>query len=158
MNLEKLQTILSSEGYKITKQREVVFEALLDNVDSHLTPEELHEIIENKDKDIGIATVYRTLLLFEDLGIIYKLNFDDNKYRYELISEEESHHHHHLICTKCNNIQELKFDLLENMEEDIEKKYNFKIKDHSLKFFGLCSNCQNKDLGQGESNGNKKTK
>ena len=158
MNLENFKSILSSKGYKVTKQREIVFKILLDNIDSHLSPEELHEIIVKQSNDIGIATVYRTLLLFEDIGIVYKLSFEDNKFRYELISEEEKHHHHHLICTKCYKIQELKFDLLENMEEDIEKKYNFKIKDHSLKFFGLCSSCQSIETGQGDLKSNEKTK
>ncbi|QQK07590.1 Fur family transcriptional regulator [Miniphocaeibacter halophilus] len=158
MDLNNLKTILTENGYKVTKQREVIFQALLENNESHLSPEELHEIVSKIDKDIGIATVYRTLLLFEELNIVYKLDFDDNRYRYELASEGEKHQHHHLICTNCSKVEEVKYDLLENIEEDIEKTYKFKIQNHVLKFFGLCSECQSKEIEQGDLNGTKKTK
>lgn len=157
MDLDKLVAVLTKNGYKITKQREVIYETLLEHDESHLSPEELHEFVNKKDKDIGIATVYRTLLLFEELELVYKLNFDDNRYRYEIVSENEAHHHHHLICTNCNKVEEVKFDLLESIEENIEENYNFKIKNHILKFFGICSECQAKGIGQGDKNGDKKT-
>ena len=142
MDLDRLKELLIKNGYKVTKQRELIFDTLVKSEDSHLSPEELHEIVNLKDKDIGIATVYRTLLLFEELGIVYKLDFDDNRYRYEIVSEDEKHHHHHLICSSCSKVIEVKGDLLDNVETDIEKTYNFKIKDHDLKFYGLCSECQ----------------
>lgn len=157
MDLDNLKTVLAKNGYKVTKQRELIFETLLEHDESHLSPEELHEFVNEKDKDIGIATVYRTLLLFEELEVVYKLNFDDNRYRYEIASENEEHHHHHLICTNCNKVEEVKFDLLESIEENIEKNYKFKIKNHMLKFFGICSECQEKGIGQGDLDGNKKT-
>lgn len=154
MELERLREILTKNSYKVTKQREIIYEALLNNDETHLSPEEIHEIASKKDKDLGIATVYRTLLLFEELNLVYKLNFEDNRYRYEIVAEDEKHQHHHLICTRCNKVQEVKFDLLENMEATIEEIYDFKIQDHMLKFFGLCSECQLEEKRQGESNGN----
>lgn len=128
MDLNNLKQILTENGYKVTKQREVIFQALLENDESHLSPEELHEIVNKIDKDIGIATVYRTLLLFEELDIVYKLDFDDNRYRYELVSDGEKHQHHHLICTNCSKVEEVKYDLLDNIEEDIEKLIILKFK------------------------------
>ncbi|WP_099203227.1 Fur family transcriptional regulator [Miniphocaeibacter massiliensis] len=142
MDLGKLKELLIKNGYKVTKQREIIFNTLIENEESHLSPEELHEIVSKKDKDIGIATVYRTLLLFEELRLVYKLDFDDNRYRYEIVNDGEKHHHHHLVCTSCNKVIEVKDDLLENIEENIEKTYDFKIDDHELKFYGLCSDCQ----------------
>ncbi len=144
MDLDKLRELLIKNNYKVTKQREVIFNTLLEDEESHLSPEELHEIVNKKDKDIGIATVYRTLLLFEELGVVFKLDFDDNRYRYEIVSDGEKHHHHHLICSSCSKVIEVKDDLLDNIEEDIEDNYKFKISDHDLKFYGICSECQEK--------------
>lgn len=144
MDLEKFKSILQNNGYKITKQREVVFETLLENSSEHLSPEELHLIVNKKDKDIGIATVYRTLQLFEELNLVYKLNFDDNRYRYELTRDEE-HQHHHLICTQCNKVEEVSYDLTSDIEESINKNYGFKVTHYVLKFFGICSQCQEKN-------------
>ena len=144
MDLEKFKSILQNNGYKITKQREVIFETLLENSSEHLSPEELHLIVNKKDKDIGIATVYRTLQLFEELNLVYKLNFDDNRYRYELTRDEE-HQHHHLICTQCNKVEEVSYDLTSDIEESIRKNYGFKVTNYVLKFFGICSQCQEKN-------------
>lgn len=144
MDLEKFKSILQNNGYKITKQREVIYETLLENSSEHLSPEELHLIVNKKDKDIGIATVYRTLQLFEELNLVYKLNFDDNRYRYELTRDEE-HQHHHLICTQCNKVEEVSYDLTSDIEESIRKNYGFKVTNYVLKFFGICSQCQEKN-------------
>ena len=116
MDIDNLRELLIKNGYKVTKQREIIFEALKENSGSHLSPEELHDIVIKKDSDIGIATVYRTLQLLDELKVVYKINFNDNRYRYEISSEDETHHHHHLICTNCNKIIEVKRDLLEHAE------------------------------------------
>src|SRR5699024_3296794 len=142
MDIDNLRELLIKNGYKVTKQREIIFEALKENSGSHLSPEELHDIVIKKDSDIGIATVYRTLQLLDELKVVYKININDNRYRYEISSEDETHHHHHLICTKCNKVIEVKRDLLEHAESIISNEYNFQIKDHSLKFYGICSDCQ----------------
>ena len=113
-------------------------------MDSHLSPEELNEIVSKKDPEIGIATVYRTLLIFEELNLVYKLDFDDKRYRYELVDEDEDHHHHHIICTNCGKVDEVKYDLLEGIEKQIRKDYNFDIQNHDVKFYGICSDCQEK--------------
>lgn len=150
MKSERLHELLIQNGYKVTKQRELIFRTLNENKGDHLSPEELHLIVSRTDKDIGIATVYRTLLLFEELQIAYKLNFDGNCYRYEVADEDRLHQHHHLICSKCGKVQEVKEYLLMEIEERIQQNYNFLVKDHELKFYGLCSECQDPDKDKGE--------
>ena len=145
--MEKLQ----KEGYKYTNQREEVLRILLRNKDSHMSCDEVHSIVSNERKDVGIATVYRTLQLFEKLGIVYKINFDDGVSRYELNFGTENHHHHHLICTNCGSVTEVKLDLLESLEDEIEKEEGFTIQDHNVKFYGICKDCKDK-----EKNANKK--
>ncbi|HLR34856.1 MAG TPA: Fur family transcriptional regulator [Tissierellales bacterium] len=142
VNVDRMKEKLKKEGYKLTTQRRAILNVMLDNEDDHLSPEEIYDIVKKRYPEIGLATVYRTLQLFEQLDIIYKLNFDDGCSRYELNYDSGDHHHHHLICLKCGKVIEVKLDLLENLEIEIEKEGKFKITDHNVKFFGYCSECQ----------------
>ncbi|MGB9679480.1 MAG: Fur family transcriptional regulator [Thermoanaerobacteraceae bacterium] len=141
-NIEDFKEKLKSKGYKLTTQRRVILDVMAENKEKHLSSEEIYDLVKVKYPEIGLATVYRTLQLFEELDIIYKLNFDDGRSRYEL-HHDEIHHHHHLICLKCGNVIEMEGDLLENLEEAIETTKDFKIIDHNVKFFGYCSKCRN---------------
>lgn len=142
INIEEVKEILKEEGYKLTTQRQAILDVICENHEKHLNPEEIYDIVKLKYPDIGIATVYRTLQLLEKLNIIYRVNFDDGYNRYELNYASENHHHHHLICLNCGKVIEVKLDLLEALENEIEREYAFKILDHNLKFFGYCSDCQ----------------
>lgn len=144
INNDVVKNKLKENGYKLTTQRRAVLNVILDRTGEHLSPEEIYDSVKIKYPEIGLATVYRTLILFEQLGIVYKLNFDDGCSRYELNSGTADHHHHHLICLGCGKVIEVKLDLLENLEQEIEKQLKFKIVDHNVKFFGYCSDCQNK--------------
>ncbi|GAQ26105.1 Fur family transcriptional regulator [Tepidanaerobacter syntrophicus] len=135
---------LKEKDLKLTPQRRVVLDVLLDNQSKHLSAEEVFEFVRKKFPDIGLATVYRTLQLFDDFGVIKKLDFNDGCYRYEL-SEDQRHQHHHLICIKCGKIYEFDDDLLEDLEKRIYKNNSFKVIDHAVKFFGYCKDCL-KDL------------
>ncbi|GAA0722120.1 Fur family transcriptional regulator [Clostridium malenominatum] len=139
--IDKLKNILKEKGYKLTPQRRAIVDMILKNQGNHLTTEELYNLVKKECPEIGLATVYRTVLLLEEMGIITKLDLNDGCSRYELVNEDESHHHHHLICTNCGKVIEVEGDLLESLENNIEFKYRFQIKDHSLKFYGLCSEC-----------------
>lgn len=132
---------LKNNEYKQTPQRKIILDILLENMDKHLSPEELHDLVKIKHTDIGLATVYRTLQLFDELGIVHKLNFGDGCARYEL-NRYQSHHHHHVICLKCGEVLEFGDDHLEKLEKNISKELNFKIIDHRVKFLGYCSKCQ----------------
>lgn len=145
-----LMNILTQNGYKSTVQRNLVFEILMEHMDKHLSTEEVYDLIKDKNPNMGIATIYRTLQLFEEIGLVYKHNFDDGCSRYEIMSENnEIHQHHHLLCKKCGNIIEVKEDLMNSLEEIIEKQYNFEILNHVVKFTGICSQCRNKENENG---------
>ncbi len=141
-NMNQVEEMLKEEGYKLTTQRKAILGVIVENQDKHLSPEEIYDIVRLKHQDIGIATVYRTLQLLEKFNIIYRVNFDDGYNRYELNQDSENHHHHHLICLECGKVIEVKLDLLETLENQIEKENNFKIVDHNVKFFGYCEECQ----------------
>lgn len=139
--INKLKENLKEKGYKLTPQRRAIVDTIICNEGSHLTVEEIYDQVKKDCPEIGLATVYRTILLLEEMGIVYKLDLNDGCSRYELVHEDETHRHHHLICTKCGKVIEVEGDLLETLEDEIEKKYSFKIEDHSVKFFGLCNEC-----------------
>lgn len=142
---EKINQLLRNKGYKLTVQRQVIIDVFLENMDTHLSPEEVYEFVKEKYPEIGLATVYRALQLFEKLGVLYKLNFDDGCSRYELTTGTEGgHHHHHLICVDCGKVIEVKLDLLDNLENEIERDEKFEIIDHNLQFFGYCKDCKSK--------------
>ena len=111
IDLDSIMNSLKEEGYKLTYQREAILQAIIDNKDEHLSNEEIYNIVSKNYPEIGIATIYRTMQLFEKLNIVYKLNFDDGFSRYELNLGTGDHHHHHLICLKCGKVIEVKLDL-----------------------------------------------
>lgn len=133
---------LKENGYKLTVQRQAVLDVISRHEGEHLSPEEIYEIVKKEYPDIGLATVYRTLILLNKLGIIYKIDFDDGRSRYELNREREDHRHHHIICTECGSVEEVEEDLLESLENQILKNKGFIVKNHRVKFYGLCKNCQ----------------
>ncbi len=133
---------IKQRGYKLTPQRRAILNKIIENKGKHLTTEEMFEIVKIDCPEIGLATVYRTLQLFENIGIVSILNLNDGIVRYELSNSREEHQHHHLVCTKCGSLFEVEMDLLEELEKNISEKYNFKILNHSLKFYGICNRCK----------------
>lgn len=144
IEIENLKTNLKNKGYKLTPQRRAVLDIIISNEGKHLTAEELYDLVKVECPEIGLATVYRTIQLLEELGVISRLELNDGCNRYELIHDSENHQHHHLICTNCGKVIEVEDDLLETLEEKIENHYNFLIKNHSVKFYGLCKECRQK--------------
>jgi len=133
---------LKEKGLKFTNQRKDIYDFFLKNQDKHMSAEEILSEIEKGNSEIGLATIYRTLQLFTDTGIIVKHDFDDGRSRYELKTDNDVHNHHHLICKNCSKIIEVKEDLLENIENQIQEIYKFNIIDHDVKFYGLCEECR----------------
>lgn len=142
INIDTIKQELRKEGYKLTTQRRAILKVIIDNHDEHLSSDEVFNIVRKDYPELGIATVYRTLQLFEKLNIVYKLNFDDGCSRYEINSGTDHHHHHHLICLDCGKVAEVKLDLLDSLEHEIESEEQFTIVDHNVKFYGYCSKCR----------------
>jgi len=141
---------LRSGEHKITSRRASIFRVLLENQGRHLSAEEIHSLVRAKEPETGLATVYRTLELFSDHGIVQGVDFGDGRKRYDLgPGSEPGHYHHHLICARCGKIDEVGEDLLEDLEDRVYNHYGFFVTDHQLKMFGLCRECQTarKDKG-----------
>lgn len=140
--LKMLLDSIKDHGYKLTPQRREILKTLVKSKGKHLSCDEIYENVRTQCPEIGIATVYRTLQILENTENINRLNLDDGCIRYEIDFNEETHNHHHLICKLCGSVSEVRVDLLENLENNIEKNYGFKILDHDLKFFGICNKCK----------------
>ena len=145
MDATSFKEKLKEKGCKLTLQRRSVLDVLIEHGSEHLSTEEIYGEVKKKYPEIGLATVYRTVQLFEEMGIVDRLNFDDGCSRFELASEDSVHHHHHLICEKCNRVYEVEDDLLSEIEAEIERVYQFKIHDHNVMFYGVCKECTDKE-------------
>ncbi|MGL4335326.1 MAG: Fur family transcriptional regulator [Turicibacter sp.] len=146
MELSRYETMIAKAGSKLTKQRKRILSTIIKNQEQHFSAETLFELVKHVDDSIGIATIYRTLELFEKINIIrnVKIKNDGINY-YDLIDLDEVNHlHHHLICTKCQAIIEIA-DELEVYEAFIQEKYGFMVTDHELTLYGVCHDCGQKD-------------
>ncbi|WP_026858097.1 MULTISPECIES: Fur family transcriptional regulator [Jeotgalicoccus] len=143
--IERIKEALHDARYKLTPQREVTVRVLLENESSHLSAEDVFMKVKDKYPEIGLATVYRTLELLNELNVLDKVNFGDGVSRYDLRKEGAQHFHHHLICIHCGSVEEVEEDLLTDVEKIVTRDFNFDIIDHRLTFHGVCKLCKGKE-------------
>ncbi len=147
-NQDQFKSLLKQNGLKVTTQRVAILDVLSSRPGKHLTAEEIYDYVKKKYSDIGIATVYRTIQVLSELGLIDKLNLDDGYVRYEICkkSKEDTfqHHHHHLICLNCGSIYAFQDDLLDELEHRIMDTMGFEVVDHEVKLYGHCKKCREK--------------
>lgn len=140
INRIDLKEQFQQHGFKYTSQRQAVIDTILEHQDLHLSGEEIHAILRQKYPEMGLATVYRTLLLLEKIQLVRRTDLGDGCMRYEL-SNQRGHAHHHLICSKCGAVIDMEDDLLEELEKQIYIKNHFIVENHSVKFYGHCEKC-----------------
>jgi Fur family ferric uptake transcriptional regulator len=139
--LDEFKNILKKTGLKFTKQREIIFSTLYKNP-NHLTAEDLYLVIKKQypELNIGIATVYRTLAMLEENGLISSIQLNNGK-KFEILKS----HHDHLICTSCGRIVEFHNDEIEKLQEKVASESGFKLTNHIMQLYGLCEECQKKE-------------
>jgi Fur family ferric uptake transcriptional regulator len=134
----RFEAYLRSKKLKLTGERmEILAAIFLKN--AHFDAEELHAELKQQGRDISRATVYRTLDLLVQCGLVRKSSLGSSHANYEAAHDDE--HHDHLICLNCNKVMEFYRPDLEKMQEDICRDRQFKPLHHSLQIFGLCSDC-----------------
>ncbi len=132
---------LSEKNLKITPQRRLILDTLLKQND-HLSSEELYAKVKKRDKSIGQATVYRTLKLLSEAGLVEPLDFADGLTRYELCYGED--HHDHLICEQCGKNIEIFDEIIEKRQLQLAKKHGFTLLKHKMYLYGICPKCKEK--------------
>jgi Fur family ferric uptake transcriptional regulator len=131
--LDRLEKLCIEKGMRMTEQRRVIARVLSTSAD-HPDVEELHRRAHAVDPHISIATVYRTVRLFEESGIIERHDFRDGRSRYE---ETPDHHHDHLIDMKTGKVIEFTDDDIEALQNAIAARLGYKLVDHRLELYGV---------------------
>lgn len=128
-----LEALCAEKGLRITEQRRVIAR-VLSEAEDHPDVEEVHRRSSAIDAGISIATVYRTVRLFEEAGILERHDFGDGRSRYEAAPET---HHDHLIDVENGNVIEFVDDELEQLQKRIAEKLGFRLVDHRMELYGV---------------------
>ena len=137
-------------GYRMTLGREATLD-VLSRAEEHLSAEDIYMRVHKIYPNIGLTSIYRTLDILTNIGLVNKFDFGQGRARYELAEgSNRSTHHHHLICTNCKRVVDYtdfiddEIELLHKTEKGLSDKYNFAITNHLIQFYGLCDKCKKK--------------
>lgn len=130
---DRIEKLCVAKGLRMTDQRRVIAR-VLSAADDHPDAEELHRRAAAEDPRISLATVYRTVRLFEEAGIIERHDFRDGRSRYEEVGDE---HHDHLIDLRSGEVVEFVNEEIERLQEAIARKLGYKLVDHRLELYGV---------------------
>lgn len=135
---QKKDNILTKQGCKNTKSRKAVID-ILNKTEAPISAEEIYLGIKTLGSSANLSTVYRTLELMEEKGLVGKTMMNDGRARYELTGDG---HRHHLICTNCHRMVPIDICPLNTLEKDVSQKTNFDITGHKLELYGVCPECK----------------
>ncbi|MCE5312186.1 MAG: transcriptional repressor [Nitrospiraceae bacterium] len=136
---QKFRVFLQKKGLKLTKERFEILDQILAS-DRHFDPEELYEKMKANGSKASRASVYRTIPLLAECGIIQEVERISKHAHYEKIHNMP--HHDHLICITCGSVTEFFSPTLEMLQSEICQKEKFKSMSHSLEIFGYCAKCE----------------
>lgn len=139
---------LKSSGLKATLPRIKILELFQQSTQRHLTAEDVYKLLLNEGSDIGLATVYRVLMQFEQAGILARNHFEAGKAVFEL---NEGKHHDHLVCVSCGRVEEFFDPEIEKRQQQIAAERGYKLHDHALSLYVVCNRegCSGKAAGVG---------
>ncbi|WDI32674.1 Fur family transcriptional regulator [Hyphococcus flavus] len=131
--MDRLEKLCVEKGMRMTEQRRVIAR-VLSVADDHPDVEEIHRRASDIDDKISIATVYRTMRLFEEAGVVERHDFQDGRARYEEATES---HHDHLIDLKSGEVIEFVNEEIEALQKKIAEEHGYKLVDHRLELYGV---------------------
>ena len=134
----KITATLKRHGYKLTPQRRAVIQTITHSQD-YLTPATIYQKVHQDSPNIGLVTIYRTIDILAELGLICELHAGGICRSYTISAPE---HHHHLICSDCGVVIDFTGHDLSELEQSLSKRSGFRIDSHLLEFAGLCQACQ----------------
>lgn len=140
--IDHVYEVLRNSNLKLTKHRRKIIEILYSSKEHHLDIDAIHALsAEDRKKRMSLATVYRTMELFEKIGVVLKISMEKSPSQYELIVRDQLRHHH-LICLKCGLVQEISDSLTGEFKELIDRETGFQVKGKPMKIYGYCSKCK----------------
>lgn len=131
-NIEELK----STGLKATLPRLKILEVFQTTKDRHMTAEDVFRVLLQDHADIGLATVYRVLMQFEQAGLLTRSNFESGKAVYEL---NEGQHHDHLVCLDCGHVEEFYDPQIEERQQLVATSRGFTLQEHALSLYAHCT-------------------
>jgi len=136
---------LKSSGLKATLPRLKILEVFQNSEQRHMTAEDVFKVLLNEGSDVGLATVYRVLMQFEQAGILSRNHFETGKAIFEL---NEGKHHDHLVCLDCGRVEEFFDAEIEKRQQSIAASRGFELQDHALSLYGYCTkkNCPHRPV------------
>ncbi len=129
----RLERLCREKGMRMTGQRRIIAR-ILSQANDHPDVEEVHRRAASQDKNISLSTVYRTVRLFEEAGILERHEFGDGRARYEQVANE---HHDHLIDMRTGRVIEFQNEEVERLQEAIARELGYKLIDHRLELYGV---------------------
>ena len=136
---DSFENILRARGYRITPQREMIIEELT-KTNSHIAAEEIFDALQERTKVLNISTIYRTLDLLVEEGLVCRNDLGDEFIVYALAQHGA---HIHLVCRQCGQVVEADQSLITDLGEIFQEEYGFAADLRHISLFGLCSKCQN---------------
>lgn len=127
---------LKSSGLKATLPRIRILEIFQKSAQRHMAAEDVYKALLLDGSDIGLATVYRVLMQFEQAGLLKRSNFESGKAVFEL---EQGQHHDHLVCLQCGRVEEFYDAEIEKRQQKIAKDRGFSLQEHALALYGNCT-------------------
>lgn len=132
---ERLDHYLAAKQLKQTKQRKLIIEYFI-TLPGHISAEELHDYIRSKGHQPGLATIYRTLNLLKEAGLVEQKQFAEGKAVFEVNLPNK--HHDHLICMDCGLVREFENTKIEKLQEQVAEELQFELVSHTLDMYGRC--------------------
>ena len=134
---------LKSSGLKATLPRIKILEIFQHATRRHMTAEDVYKALLLEGADIGLATVYRVLMQFEQAGLLSRSNFESGKAVFEL---NEGQHHDHLVCLDCGRVEEFFDAQIEQRQREVTESRGFELQEHSLALYARCTkaNCEHR--------------
>ena len=134
----QVERLLKERGYRLTNPRRLVLRRALSHL--HFTAEELVADVKGIDRTVARGTVYRTLVLLHDAGVVDKHDFWYGPPYYEVTLGKA--HHDHLMCVQCGEIIEFQEPRVEKLQDEVVRRHGYQLLSHTHKLYGLCASCQ----------------
>lgn len=131
---DAIERLLSRRGYRLTTPRRNLLEVMASLGDHFVA-----EAVVGAAPEVGRATVFRTLRLLQDLGVVCQVVLDDGTLAYRLAPEE---HHHHVLCVECGRAEDFSSPALESVLREVEESTGFTVEAHRLELYGRCASCR----------------
>jgi Fur family ferric uptake transcriptional regulator len=138
MNKGLFINFFKDKKLRLSHPRLLIYQELSD-AKTPLSPQELYQILLKKQKRIGLTSIYRSLDLFESMGMVFKI-INGSSVKYKLCEIED--HHHHIICKACGNVVELNFCDISDWSKKVTESTGYQVIDHQLNFYGFCKACK----------------